>query len=94
MIGLATSYTNAPVANKHHFPAADPLTIARHYSARIPVQRRNSIYGRYIHDKNVLIDPYGTFITSQMLRVQQPHAARDFISGRLHQVDYANLINE
>jgi len=42
MIGLATSYTNAPVANNITFQQPTRWTIARHYSARLPVQRNGT----------------------------------------------------
>jgi hypothetical protein len=67
MIGLATSYNNAPVGNNITFQQPNPLDY-REDIVRLDYRftDRSSIYGRYLHDKNVLIDPYGTFITSQM----------------------------
>jgi hypothetical protein len=67
MIGLATSYNNAPVGNNITFQQPNPLDY-REDLVRLDYRfnQKHSIYGRYIHDKNVLIDPYGTFITSQM----------------------------
>jgi hypothetical protein len=67
MIGLATSYTNAPVGNNIIFQQPNPLDY-REDILRLDYRfnPRHSVYGRYIHDQNVLIDPFGTFITSQM----------------------------
>jgi len=67
MIGLATSYKNAPVGNNITFQQPNPLDY-REDIVRLDYRfnERHSIYGRYLHDKNVLIDPYGTFINSQM----------------------------
>ena len=67
MIGLATAYTNAPVGNNATFQQPNPLDY-REDIVRLDyrVNERHSIYGRYIHDNNDLIDPYGTFINSQL----------------------------
>src|SRR5205085_12301843 len=67
MIGLATSYTNAPVGNNAVFQQPNPLDY-REDILRLDYRfnSKHSVYGRYIHDSNVLIDPFGTFITSQL----------------------------
>src|SRR5207248_5674169 len=67
MIGLATSYTNAPVGNNVTFQQPNPLDY-REDILRLDYRfnSKHSVYGRYIHDSNVLIDPFGTFINSQM----------------------------
>lgn len=67
MIGLATSYTNAPVGNNITFQQPNPFDF-REDIVRLDYRfnDRHNIYGRYIHDNNDLIDPYGTFITSQL----------------------------
>jgi Carboxypeptidase regulatory-like domain len=67
MIGLATSYTNAPVGNNVTFQQPNPFD-SREEIVRLDYRfnERHSVYGRYLHDNNELIDPYGTFITSQM----------------------------
>jgi hypothetical protein len=66
-IGLAASYTNSPVANNVTFQQPNPLDY-REDLVRIDYRfnSKHSLYGRYIHDKNVLIDPFGTFITTQL----------------------------
>jgi hypothetical protein len=67
MIGLATSYTNAPVGNNATFQQPNPFDY-REDLVRLDYRfnERHSLYGRYIHDNNDLIDPFGTFITSQL----------------------------
>src|SRR5687768_5740206 len=66
-IGLSTAYTNSPVANNVTFQQPNPLDY-REDLLRIDykINSNHSLYGRYIHDKNELIDPFGTFITTQL----------------------------
>ena len=66
-IGLATAFTNAPVGNNVTFQQPNPLDY-REDLLRIDyrINEKHSLYGRYIHDKNVLIDPFGTFINTQL----------------------------
>jgi len=67
MIGLATSFTNSPVGNNATFQQPNPFDY-REDILRLDYRFNSShtIYGRYIHDENQLIDPFGTFITSQL----------------------------
>ena len=67
MIGLATSFTNSPVANNVIFQQPNPFDF-REDIIRLDYRfnASHNIYGRYIHDENRLIDPFGTFITSQL----------------------------
>lgn len=66
-VGLATAYTNSPVGNNITFQQPNPLDY-REDLIRIDyrINSKHTLYGRYIHDKNVLIDPFGTFITTQV----------------------------
>ena len=66
-IGLAAAYTNFPSANNVTFQQPNPLDF-REDILRLDYRfnEKHSVYGRYIHDKNVLIDPFGTFITTQV----------------------------
>ena len=67
MIGLASGYIDAPVGNNTTFQV--PLTSDfRQEFLRLDYifNPKHSIYGRYIHDTNVIIDPYGTFINSAL----------------------------
>ncbi|HEX7314050.1 MAG TPA: TonB-dependent receptor [Pyrinomonadaceae bacterium] len=67
MIGLATGFTNSPVGNNAIFQQPNPFDY-REDILRLDYRfnASHSIYGRYIHDENQLIDPFGTFITSQL----------------------------
>ena len=66
-IGLATAFTDSPIGNNVTFQQPNPLDY-REDLLRIDyrINSKHSLYGRYIHDKNVLIDPFGTFITTQL----------------------------
>jgi hypothetical protein len=66
-IGLAAAYTNSPIANNITFQQPNPLDY-REDIVRLDYRfnEKHSVYGRYIHDKNVLIDPFGTFINTQL----------------------------
>jgi hypothetical protein len=66
-IGLATVYTNSPIGNNVTFQQPNPLDY-REDLLRIDyrINEKHTLYGRYIHDKNELIDPFGTFINTQL----------------------------
>jgi len=66
-IGLATAFTNSPIGNNVTFQQPNPLDY-REDLVRLDYRfnSKHSVYGRYIHDKNILIDPFGTFITTQL----------------------------
>ncbi|HET6891744.1 MAG TPA: carboxypeptidase regulatory-like domain-containing protein [Pyrinomonadaceae bacterium] len=66
-IGLAAAYTNAPIGNNITFQQPNPLDY-REDIIRLDYRfnDKHNVYGRYIHDKNALIDPFGTFITTQL----------------------------
>ena len=66
-IGLSTAFINSPVGNNVTFQQPNPLNY-REDLLRIDyrINSKHSLYGRYIHDKNVLIDPFGTFINTQL----------------------------
>jgi hypothetical protein len=66
-IGLATVFTNSPIGNNVTFQQPNPLDY-REDLLRIDyrINEKQTLYGRYIHDKNELIDPFGTFITTQL----------------------------
>src|ERR1041385_1038677 len=66
-IALAAGFINAPVGNNVTFQQPNPLDY-REDLLRIDykINEQHSLYARYIHDKNVLIDPFGTFITTQL----------------------------
>lgn len=89
MIGLATSYTNAPIANNITFQQPNPFDY-REDIVRLDYRfnERHTIYGRYIHDNNDLIDPYGTFITSQLPTIPSARSR----PGTSVQISYTWLI--
>ena len=66
-IGLATAFTNSPIGNNITFQQPNPLDY-REDLVRIDyrINSKHNIYGRYIKDKNELIDPFGTFINTNL----------------------------
>ncbi len=72
MIGLASSYTNTPTGQNATFqpPVASDF---RQEFIRLDYlfNTKHSLYGRYIHDKNGVGEPYGTFINSPLPTAQQ-----------------------
>lgn len=66
-IGLAAAFNNSPIGNNITFQQPNPLDY-REDLVRIDyrINSKHNLYGRYIHDKNVLIDPFGTFINTQL----------------------------
>lgn len=89
MIGLATGYTNSPVGNNIVFQQPNPLDYREDiFRLDYRFNERHSIYGRYIHDNNDLIDPFGTFITSPLPTVPSARSR----PGTSVQVSYTWLI--
>jgi len=64
---IAVAYTDTPTANNATFQQPNPFDY-REDNIRIDyrINDKHSIYGRYLHDKYDLIDPFGTFITSPL----------------------------
>ena len=64
---LAVAYTDTPTGNNATFQQPNPFNY-REDNIRLDYRfnDKHSIYGRYLHDHYDLIDPYGTFITSQL----------------------------
>jgi len=64
---LAVAYADSPTANNTIFQQPNPFNY-REDNVRLDYRfnEKHSIYGRYLHDHYDLIDPYGTFITSQL----------------------------
>jgi hypothetical protein len=64
---LAVGYADTPTANNATFQQPNPFDY-REDNVRIDwrISEKHSMYGRYLHDHYDLIDPYGTFITSQL----------------------------
>ncbi len=63
----AVSYFDTPTANNALFQESNPFH-SREDLLRLDyrINAAHNIYGRYIHDKYDLIDPFGTFINSQL----------------------------
>jgi Carboxypeptidase regulatory-like domain len=64
---LAASFKDTPTANNSVFQQPNPFD-NREDLVRIDYRYsdKHTIYGRYTHDKYDLIDPFGTFINSQL----------------------------
>jgi len=64
---LAVAYSDTPTGNNATFQQPNPFNY-REDNIRLDYRfnDKHSIYGRYLHDHYDLIDPYGTFITSQL----------------------------
>ena len=67
MEGIAVSYVDTPTANNATFQQPNPFDY-REDNIRIDykINEKHSLYGRYLHDKYDLIDPFGTFINSPL----------------------------
>lgn len=64
---LAVSYVDTPTASNTVFQQPNPLTYREdNFRLDYRFNEKHSMYGRYLHDHYDLIDPYGTFITSQL----------------------------
>jgi hypothetical protein len=89
MIGLATSYRDAAVGNNTTFQQPNPFDY-REDIIRLDYRFNSShnIYGRYIHDENELIDPFGTFITSQLPTIPSARSR----PGTSYQLAYTWLV--
>ena len=63
----ASSYVDTPTANNALYQLPNPFDF-RQEIIRLDyrVNDRHTIYGRYLHDDNSVIDPFGTFINSPL----------------------------
>jgi hypothetical protein len=96
MIGLASGYNDSPVANNTVFQV--PLTSDfRQAFIRIDfvANEKHSGWFRLLHDTNVVIDPYGTFINSALPTATQlrNRPGLGIQAGHLWNIN-SNLINE
>jgi len=68
MQGQAQSFTDAAVGNNITFTPNNPLDY-REDIVRLDytINEKNNVYGRWIHDQNQLIDPFGTFSATGIL---------------------------
>jgi hypothetical protein len=71
MTGISASFSNLPVANNSTFQPANPSDF-RQELLRLDfvANDHHTIFARYVHDKNLVVDPFGTFITSPLPTIQ------------------------
>ena len=89
MEGLAVAYSDTPTANNATFQQPNPFDY-REDNIRIDyrINDKHSMYGRYLHDKYDLIDPFGTFIDSQLPTIPTNRLR----PGTSYQISYTWLI--
>ena len=87
---LAVSYFDTPTANNAIFQQPNPFDY-REDNIRIDyrINAKHSVYGRYLHDKYDLIDPFGTFINSPLPTVPTNRLR----PGNSYQLSYTWLIS-
>lgn len=87
---LALAFNDTTAANNTIYQMPNPFDY-RQEIIRLDYKfnSAHSIYGRYIHDKNLVIEPYGTFINSQLPTIQ---SARNR-PGFNYQISHTWLIN-
>ncbi|MFL6450810.1 MAG: carboxypeptidase regulatory-like domain-containing protein [Bryobacteraceae bacterium] len=68
MSAQAQSFTDAPVSNNITLAPNNPFDY-REDLVRLDytINEKNTVYGRWIHDQNQLVDPFGTFSASGIL---------------------------
>jgi hypothetical protein len=86
---LAVGYSDTPTANNATFQQPNPFNY-REDNIRLDYRfnEKHSIYGRYLHDHYDLIDPFGTFIDSQLPTIPTNRLR----PGSSYQVSYTWLI--
>jgi hypothetical protein len=86
---LAVGYSDTPTANNATFQQPNPFDYREDF-IRIDyrINSKHSVYGRYFHDKYDLIDPFGTFINSQLPTVPTNRLR----PGNSYQLSYTWLI--
>jgi hypothetical protein len=87
---LALVYNDTTAANNTIYQMPNPFDY-RQEIVRVDYKfnTAHSIYGRFIHDKNLVIEPYGTFITSQLPTIQSARSRPGFN----YQIAHTWLIN-
>ncbi|HET6974032.1 MAG TPA: Plug domain-containing protein [Pyrinomonadaceae bacterium] len=86
---IAVAYSDTPTASNATFQQPNPFDY-REDNIRIDyrINSKHSVYGRYLHDKYDLIDPFGTFINSQLPTVPTNRLR----PGSSYQLSYTWLI--
>ena len=87
---LAVFYVDTPTANNSTFQQPNPFDY-REDNIRVDykINEKHSVYGRYLHDKYDLIDPFGTFINSPLPTVPTNRLR----PGNSYQLSYTWLIS-
>ncbi len=87
---LAVAYSDSPTGNNATFQQPNPFNWREDF-VRLDYRfnEKHSIYGRYFHDHYDLIDPFGTFITSQLPTIPTNRLR----PGSSYQVSYTWLIS-
>ena len=87
---LAVAYSDTPTANNATFQQPNPFNW-REDNVRLDYRfsEKHSIYGRYFHDHYDLIDPFGTFINSDLPTIPTNRLR----PGSSYQVSYTWLIS-
>lgn len=87
---LAVAYSDTPTGNNATFQQPNPFNWREDY-VRLDYRfnEKHSIYGRYFHDHYDLIDPFGTFINSQLPTIPTNRLR----PGSSYQVSYTWLIS-
>ena len=88
---LAAAYSDTPTGNNATYQQPNPFNW-REDNIRLDYRfnDKHSIYGRYFHDHYDLIDPFGTFITSQLPTIPTNRLR----PGSSYQVSYTWLISQ
>ncbi|MBX7170782.1 MAG: TonB-dependent receptor [Pyrinomonadaceae bacterium] len=72
MISLASGYSDTPTGQNATFQPPIASDFRQEFLRLDYIFNPNhSIYGRYVHDTNVVVEPYGTFINSPLPTSQQ-----------------------
>lgn len=67
----AASFTDTPTQNNTAYQMPNPFNYRQEiFRLDYSMNEKHSIYGRYIHDSNIVVDPYGTFIDSGLPTIQ------------------------
>ena len=92
----AANFTDAAVANNVILQPSNPLDYRQHI-IRIDyrLNDKNSIYGRWVSDRNALIDPFGTFSGSNLptTPTQRNRPGESFLLAHTY-LPAPNIINE
>lgn len=95
-IALASNFRDAPTGGNATFQPTNPSDFRQEFLRLDYVFNQNhSIYGRYLHDTNRVLDPFGTFTISQLTTIQhnRNRPGNNLQIGYLWNVSSA-LINE